>query len=153
MLVGFCVWVFVVGVCVFGVCCLFGFCFVLGWGGFEHHYGKFCCVEYFNCNILKCKAGYHHITTNVHCGKNLSFPTLRLTMSKISLLLLIGLVALASCQEETTVKEKPFKPPSHPEGDVYLAESFSDGEEVWTRWIRSKATKEGADADIAKYDG
>ena len=76
-------------------------------------------------------------------------------MSKISLALLVGLVALVYCQEETTVqeKEKPFKPPSRPAGDVYLAESFSDGEDVWTRWIRSEATKDGADADIAKYDG
>ncbi len=66
-------------------------------------------------------------------------------------LLVTVLVAVVVC-EETEVK--PFQPPTCPEGDVYIAESFSDGEEaVWTRWIKSQATKDGADADIAKYDG
>lgn len=60
------------------------------------------------------------------------------------------LVGMVLCQEEEV---KPFQPPNHPDGDVYIAETFSDGEDVWTRWIRSEATKDGADADIAKYDG
>lgn len=50
-------------------------------------------------------------------------------------------------------KEKPFKPPSYPAGDVYFADSFSDDENVWLKWIKSEATKDGADADVAKYDG
>ena len=58
---------------------------------------------------------------------------------------------------ETPTSEEPasppFKPPSRPSGDVYLAESFTDEKEVWKVWVPSKATKEGADADVAKYDG
>ena len=51
-------------------------------------------------------------------------------------------------------KERPvYKPPSRPEGDVYFEESFSDTKAVKARWIKSTAKKDGADADIAKYDG
>ena len=46
-----------------------------------------------------------------------------------------------------------YKPPSRPTGDVYLEESFTDSKAVKARWIKSKAKKDGADADIAKYDG
>ena len=61
------------------------------------------------------------------------------------------LVAVVVCDDADV---KPFQPPSRPEGDVYIAESFSDGEEaVWSRWVKSEATKDGADADVAKYDG
>lgn len=66
-------------------------------------------------------------------------------------LLAAVLVAVVVCEE---AKVKPFQPPSRPGRDVYIAESFSDGDEaVWTRWIKSEATKDGADADVAKYDG
>ena len=46
-----------------------------------------------------------------------------------------------------------YKPPARPSGDVYFEESFSDSKVVKARWIKSKAKKDGADADIAKYDG
>ena len=46
-----------------------------------------------------------------------------------------------------------YKPPSRPTGDVYFEESFSDSRAAKARWIKSKAKKDGADADIAKYDG
>jgi hypothetical protein len=46
-----------------------------------------------------------------------------------------------------------YKPPARPSGDVYFEESFSDSEAVKAHWIKSKAKKDGADADIAKYDG
>ena len=63
---------------------------------------------------------------------------------------------LVMAQEEES-KEKPtkpaFHPPSRPSGDVYLAESFSNPDEVWKRWVKSTATKEGTDSDIAKYNG
>ena len=47
----------------------------------------------------------------------------------------------------------PFQPPERPSGDVYFAESFTDEDEVWKRWIPSEATKDGADSDVAKYNG
>lgn len=48
----------------------------------------------------------------------------------------------------------PFVPPPRPSGDVYFAESFSDGEDaIWKRWVMSEATKDGADDDVAKYNG
>lgn len=72
-------------------------------------------------------------------------------MLKVSALLMVWLVGLVCCQDEPEIK--PFQPPSRPEGDVYIAESFSDGEGVWSRWVKSEAMKDGADADIAKYDG
>lgn len=46
-----------------------------------------------------------------------------------------------------------YKPPQRPSGDVYFEESFSDSKAAKKRWIKSKAKKDGADADIAKYDG
>ncbi len=66
------------------------------------------------------------------------------------LVVVLCVVAAVMCEEPEV---KPFQPPSRPEGDVYIAESFSDGEEVWSRWVKSEATKDGADADVAKYDG
>lgn len=61
------------------------------------------------------------------------------------------LLQTVSSQEEPT--PPPFQPPPKPEGDVYFAESFSDAEEVWRLWVRSEATKDGAESDVAKYDG
>ena len=47
-----------------------------------------------------------------------------------------------------------FKPPTRPsKGEVFFEESFSDLSAAKKRWIKSKAKKEGADADIAQYDG
>ena len=46
-----------------------------------------------------------------------------------------------------------YRPPKTPSGDVYFEESFSDNKAVKKKWIKSKAKKDGADADIAKYDG
>ena len=54
---------------------------------------------------------------------------------------------------EATGGRPVYKPPPRPSGDVYFAESFSDSKAVKARWIKSKAKKDGADADIAKYDG
>lgn len=72
------------------------------------------------------------------------------------LLLLVLFVQAAVCEDEEPVEKvkEEFKPPQRPEGDVYFAESFQDPEdEVMKRWIKSEATKDGADADVAKYDG
>lgn len=45
-----------------------------------------------------------------------------------------------------------MSPNTHP--DVFLAEHFDAGDEaVFNRWIRSQAKKDGADDEIAKYDG
>lgn len=54
---------------------------------------------------------------------------------------------------ETPGGRPVYKPPARPSGDVYFEESFSDSKAVKAHWIKSKAKKDGADADIAKYDG
>ena len=36
---------------------------------------------------------------------------------------------------------------------VYFAEHFDNPEEFEARWVRSQTKKEGADEEIAKYDG
>ena len=54
---------------------------------------------------------------------------------------------------ETPGGRPVYKPPTRPSGDVYFEESFSDSKAAKARWIKSKAKKDGADADIAKYDG
>ena len=40
-----------------------------------------------------------------------------------------------------------------PNGHIYFAEHFDVPEEFEAKWIRSQAKKEGADEEIAKYDG
>ena len=70
---------------------------------------------------------------------------------------LLALPLFLVMAQEKESKEKPtkpaFHPPSRPSGDVYLAESFSNPDEAWKRWVKSTATKEGTDSDIAKYNG
>lgn len=58
-------------------------------------------------------------------------------------------------REQPTGEEEqpPFQPPNKPPGDVYFEESFTNDEKVWKVWIPSKATKDGADSDVAKYNG
>lgn len=57
--------------------------------------------------------------------------------------LLPGIVSSQQQQDEDA--PPPFQPPARPSGNVYLAESFTDEEEVLKRWITSKATKEGGE--------
>ena len=40
-----------------------------------------------------------------------------------------------------------------PKGHIYFAEHFDVPEEFEAKWVRSQAKKEGADEDIAEYDG
>lgn len=40
-----------------------------------------------------------------------------------------------------------------PSGQVYFAEHFDNPEEFEARWTRSQAKKDGADDEIAKYNG
>ncbi|KAK3700427.1 hypothetical protein QZH41_015289 [Actinostola sp. cb2023] len=71
-------------------------------------------------------------------------------------------------ESETEVpeeKEKPVKKPAEiedykppvisveHESSVYFAESFADPAVYQTRWVHSKAKKDGVDEVIAKYDG
>ena len=64
---------------------------------------------------------------------------------------LAGLIVSSSQQQQQEDDAPPpFQPPARPSGNVYLAESFTDEEEVWKRWITSKATKEG---DEPIYEG
>ena len=49
------------------------------------------------------------------------------------------LIVLALCLSLVTTQEveekKPeFKPPPHPDGDVYFTESFSEPDTVWDRY-------------------
>lgn len=57
---------------------------------------------------------------------------------------------------EDTVKQDPeeivYNSPT-PKGHIYFAEHFDAPEEFEAKWVRSQARKEGADEDIAKYDG
>ena len=71
------------------------------------------------------------------------------------MLLALPLFLVMAQEEESKEKptKPPFHPPSRPSGDVYLAESFSNPDEVWKTWLKSTATKEGTDSDIAKYNG
>lgn len=86
---------------------------------------------------------------------------------RVALLLLVFGCALVAVRSEdevvgeeggeggSTSGERPvFKPPKRPsKGDIYFEESFSDLSAVKKKWIKSKAKKDGADADIAQYDG
>ena len=71
------------------------------------------------------------------------------------MLLALALFLVMAQEEESKDKptKPPFHPPSRPSGDVYLAESFTNPDEVWKTWLKSTATKEGTDSDIAKYNG
>jgi len=60
---------------------------------------------------------------------------------------------MAQEEEEEKPTKLPFRPPSRPSGDVYLVEPFVNPDEVWRKWVKSAATKEGADSDVAKYNG
>jgi len=40
-----------------------------------------------------------------------------------------------------------------PKGHIFLAEHFDNHDEFEAKWVRSQAKKDGADDDIAKYDG
>ena len=44
-----------------------------------------------------------------------------------------------------------FSPDSHP--DHFFADHFDDEATLGSKWIKSQAKKDGADASIAKYDG
>ena len=55
-------------------------------------------------------------------------------------------------EEGEPAEEIPYASPSLPR-DSYFAEHFDDPAAFEKRWVRSKAKKDGADEDIAKYDG
>jgi calnexin len=58
-------------------------------------------------------------------------------------------------EEETEAKEDieiNYVSPT-PKGKVYFAEHFDNLDEFEAKWVRSQAKKDGADEDIAKYDG
>ena len=75
-------------------------------------------------------------------------------MRKCAWLILAMLMHVVSSQEvEEESTPPPFVPPAKPKGEVYFAESFSDAEETWRVWVKSEATKGGAESDVAKYDG
>jgi len=86
----------------------------------------------------------------------------------LGLLLLLSLVLAHDDDEEAVVVEDLgedgttverlqiediayFSPDSHP--DHYFADHFDEAGTLGSKWIKSQAKKEGADAAIAKYDG
>lgn len=81
----------------------------------------------------------------------------------IGLCLVLGAAADEDVEEATVVEEEPAKTGVNveeipyaspiPAGQVYFAEHFDDNDEFEARWVRSQAKKDGADDEIAKYDG
>jgi|694.fasta_scaffold150855_1 hypothetical protein len=85
----------------------------------------------------------------------------------LGLLFLISLVLAHNDDEEAIVEDigedgttverikvediAYLSPDSHP--DHFFADHFDDAGTLGSKWIRSQAKKEGADAAIAKYDG
>lgn len=74
-------------------------------------------------------------------------------MKILVVLYLLATAVWAEDTADTTPKKPPFAPPSRPEADIYFFEIFSSQEEYDNKWVESEATKDGVDADIAKYDG
>ncbi|XP_064481946.1 calnexin-like [Ornithodoros turicata] len=74
--------------------------------------------------------------------------------------ILLTLLAIQGihCEDEET-KEKAEPAPEivynipKPAGNVYIAEHFDDLDAFKERWVTSEATKDGAEENIAKYDG
>lgn len=66
-------------------------------------------------------------------------------------------------EEATVTEELDESAPENPEeivyvsptpkGHIYFAEHFDVPEEFEAKWVRSQAKKDGADEEIAKYDG
>ena len=54
--------------------------------------------------------------------------------------------------EEEAPEEIPYASPAVPR-DAFFAEHFDDPAAFERRWVRSQAKKDGADEEIAKYDG
>jgi hypothetical protein len=86
----------------------------------------------------------------------------------LGLLFLISLVLAHNDDEEAIVEDMGedggttveriqvediayLSPDSHP--DHFFADHFDEAGTLGSKWIRSQAKKEGADAAIAKYDG
>lgn len=75
--------------------------------------------------------------------------------------LLLCLQCVKADLEETTITEDVEQEPEFeinyvspvPKGHVYFAEHFDNAEEFEAKWVRSQAKKDGADDEIAKYDG
>ena len=62
-------------------------------------------------------------------------------------------VPASDCQDEEDASEEiPYASPTVPR-DSFFTEHFDDPAAFERRWVRSKAKKDGADDEIAKYDG
>ncbi|XP_003387493.1 PREDICTED: calnexin-like [Amphimedon queenslandica] len=71
---------------------------------------------------------------------------------QVDIFLVLLLAALAASVRED-VPRATYVVPNKPPGDIYFWETFNDKDAAQKRWVQSKATKDGADSDIAKYDG
>lgn len=67
-----------------------------------------------------------------------------------SILILCFSICLVYCSDETT-KSKYVKPELS--GNVHFLETFESPEVIESKWIKSKAKKDGVEDTIAKYDG
>jgi calnexin len=55
--------------------------------------------------------------------------------------------------EPAPKRERPYYIPPVARGNVHFSDAFESPEEFNKRWVLSKSKKDGADSDIAKYDG
>ncbi|CAG5135405.1 unnamed protein product, partial [Candidula unifasciata] len=62
-----------------------------------------------------------------------------------------GFVAVE--EKPSVAKERPVYSRPLPAGPTYFVEPFDTRAEFLRRWVYSQAKKDGADADVAKYDG
>ena len=95
---------------------------------------------------------------------------MRMKVWLVSLWLVLSLVLAHEEEEEAVVVEEDledvggttvervevediayFTPDSHP--DHFFADHFDEAATLGSKWIKSQAKKDGADAAIAKYDG
>ncbi len=69
---------------------------------------------------------------------------------RLTWLIVAFFIGVVRGDEDEPVTPPPFKPPSKPEGNVNLAESFSNEGDVWRVWVKSQVKKDGG---VEKYDG
>lgn len=79
------------------------------------------------------------------------------------LFLYIGIHVDAHLEEKTSASDSASTPGESaeeiiyvspvPKGHIYFAEHFDSPDDFEAKWIRSQAKKDGADEEIAKYDG
>ena len=71
----------------------------------------------------------------------------------LSIILVSAVISVCIGQEtESVAPEKPKYVQPVPRGSVHFSETF-DSAVIGSKWIKSKAKKDGVDETLAKYDG